>query len=64
AVREKPELRSMYGLVQASTFDNEKNLPDDYIPSLQASYPPEDFHFTEMKKAAKLCGLWSLPTSV
>lgn len=41
AVREKPELRSMYGLVQASTFDNEKNLPDDYIPSLTASYPPE-----------------------
>lgn len=41
AVREKPELRSMYGLVQASTFDNEKNLPDDYIPSLLASYPPE-----------------------
>jgi hypothetical protein len=31
----------MYGLVQASTFDNEKNLPDDYIPSLLASYPPE-----------------------
>ena len=41
AVREKPGLRSMYGLVQASTFDNEKNLPDDYIPSLLASYPPE-----------------------
>ncbi|EFH5777772.1 terminase [Escherichia coli] len=41
AVREKTELASLYGLVQASTFDNEKNLPADYIPSLLESYPPE-----------------------
>lgn len=41
AVRDKPELAALYGLVQASTFDNEANLPDDYIPSLLASYPPE-----------------------
>ncbi|MBK0078689.1 terminase [Kosakonia sp. S58] len=41
AVRDKPELATLYGLVQASTFDNEANLPDDYIPSLLASYPPE-----------------------
>ncbi|HAH2544899.1 TPA: terminase [Escherichia coli] len=41
AVREKTELSSLYGLVQASTFDNEKNLPADYIPSLLESYPPE-----------------------
>ena len=41
AVREKPELASMYGLIQASTFDNELNLPDDYIPSLFASYPAQ-----------------------
>ncbi|MFS3453200.1 hypothetical protein ACK6U7_23225, partial [Escherichia coli] len=34
SVREKTELASLYGLVQASTFDNEKNLPADYIPSL------------------------------
>lgn len=40
-VRDKPELSALYGLVQASTFDNEANLPDDYIPSLLASYPPE-----------------------
>ncbi|EKT54605.1 terminase large subunit domain-containing protein [Providencia rettgeri] len=40
-VREKPELSTLYGLVQASTFDNEKNLPPDYIPSLMSSYPPE-----------------------
>jgi hypothetical protein len=31
---EKPELSANYGLIQASTYDNEKNLPADYIPSL------------------------------
>ncbi len=41
AVREKPELASLYGLVQASTYQNAKNLPDDYIDSLRASYPPQ-----------------------
>lgn len=41
AVRDKPELANLYGLVQASTFDNEANLPDDYIPGLLASYPPQ-----------------------
>jgi hypothetical protein len=40
-VREKPALAGMYGLVQASTFDNELNLPDDYIPSLMESYPEQ-----------------------
>ncbi len=30
-----------YGLIQASTYDNEKNLPDDYIPSLLETYPAE-----------------------
>lgn len=40
-VREKPELASRYGLVQASTFDNELNLPEDYIPSLLESYPEQ-----------------------
>ena len=30
-----------YGLVQASTYDNEKNIPDDYIPSLLETYPSE-----------------------
>jgi hypothetical protein len=40
-VQEKKELRGMYGLVQASTYENEKNLPEDYIPSLRASYPPQ-----------------------
>ncbi|WGK60520.1 terminase family protein [Halopseudomonas sp. SMJS2] len=40
-LREKPALGPLYGLVQASTFDNEENLPDDYIPSLMDSYPPQ-----------------------
>lgn len=37
----KLELSAMYGLVQASTYDNEKNLPEDYIPSLLATYPEQ-----------------------
>lgn len=40
-LREKPALQGMYGLVQASTFDNELNLPSDYIPSLMESYPAQ-----------------------
>lgn len=39
--REKPALAALYGMVQASTYDNAKNLPDDYIPSLRESYPPQ-----------------------
>lgn len=41
APSEKPELRNRYGLMQASTYDNEKNLPEDYIPSLIEAYPKE-----------------------
>lgn len=40
-IRDKPQLASLYGLVQASTFQNAKNLPGDYISSLMASYPPQ-----------------------
>ncbi|WP_368722266.1 terminase large subunit domain-containing protein [Paraburkholderia phymatum] len=40
-VSEKPGLGSMYGLIQASTYDNEANLPDDYIDSLFQSYPAQ-----------------------
>ena len=40
-VRDKPELAALYGLIHASTYENELNLPDDYIPSLVASYPPQ-----------------------
>lgn len=36
-----PNMAQLYGLIQASTYDNELNLPDDYIPSLKASYPPQ-----------------------
>ena len=41
AVRDKPELTKLYGMVQASTYENGKNLPEDYISSLLASYPPQ-----------------------
>jgi len=41
AVRDNPALAGMYGLIQASTYDNELNLPDDYIQSLFQSYPPQ-----------------------
>jgi hypothetical protein len=41
AVRDRPELAKLYGLIQASTYDNAKNLPADYIPSLRQSYPPQ-----------------------
>ncbi len=38
---ENPDLSKNYGLIQASTYDNEKNLPPDYIPSLIEAYPSE-----------------------
>lgn len=41
ALRDTPSLSRLYGLVQASTYDNETNLPDGYIESLRASYPPQ-----------------------
>ena len=40
-IRQRPELASLYGLIQASTYDNEANLPDGYIESLFQSYPPQ-----------------------
>jgi len=39
--QERPELKNNYGIVQASTYENERNLPPDYIPSLKETYPPE-----------------------
>jgi len=39
-VRTDPSLAGLYGLIQASTYDNEANLPADYIDSLRRSYPP------------------------
>jgi hypothetical protein len=38
-VAKNPKVADFYGLVQASTYDNEANLPEDYIDSLLASYP-------------------------
>jgi hypothetical protein len=40
-VREKPELERLYGLVQASTYENEALLPEGYIDSLLESYPAQ-----------------------
>lgn len=36
-----PAKAKLYGLIQASTYDNEINLPDDYIESLRESYPKQ-----------------------
>lgn len=41
ALRDTPSMNARYGLVQASTYDNEANLPDDYIDSLLEAYPPQ-----------------------
>jgi len=41
ATLEKQELQALYGLIQASTYENARFLPDDYISSLRASYPPQ-----------------------
>ena len=38
---ESEELANLYGLIQASTYDNENNLPNGYIDSLRLSYPPQ-----------------------
>lgn len=40
-VREKPELAKLYGMVQASTFENRALLPEGYIESLLESYPAQ-----------------------
>lgn len=40
-VREKPELQRLYGIVHASTYENEAVLPDGYIDSLLESYPSQ-----------------------
>lgn len=40
-LQKSPQLANTYGLVQASTYDNEINLPEDYIQSLIDTYPSE-----------------------
>ena len=53
-VAEKPALASSYGLVQASTRDNARNLPEGYIEALVDAYPTEqieayiDGHFCNL----------------
>ncbi|MBA3755568.1 MAG: terminase [Nitrosomonas sp.] len=37
----KPELLNNYGMIQASTYENEINLPGDYIPSMAEAFDPE-----------------------
>jgi phage terminase large subunit len=39
-IKEHPERASLYGIIQASTYSNRKNLPKGYIDSLLESYPP------------------------
>lgn len=38
---EHPDKAALYGIVHASTYDNEANLPDDYIRALYDSYPEQ-----------------------
>ena len=38
-LKDDPEKRQFYSLTRCSTLENAKNLPDDYIPSLYATYP-------------------------
>lgn len=40
-LQDKPELKGNYGMIQASTYENEANLPKDFIPSLIEAYPKE-----------------------
>jgi hypothetical protein len=41
AIVDNPALEKNYGILQASTYDNQKNLPHDYISSLEQTYPKE-----------------------
>lgn len=57
----KPQNRQFYGLVQASTYDNARNLPEDYISSLLATYPEQlvaaylQGQFTNLKAGTVYC---------
>lgn len=41
AVQDDPSKARFYGMIQASTYDNEANLPGDYIDSLFDTYPEQ-----------------------
>lgn len=38
-LRDDPELQEFYGIINASSRQNAKNLPNDYIDKLEATYP-------------------------
>lgn len=40
-LQERPEIAEFYSLTKASTRQNAKNLPGDYIPSLYNTYPAQ-----------------------
>lgn len=40
-LRKSKAKSAMYGIIQASTYENEINLPDDYIQSLVETYPSQ-----------------------
>lgn len=40
-LQERPEIAEFYSLTKASTRQNAKNLPGDYIPSLYNTYPSQ-----------------------
>lgn len=40
-IERNPQLANSYDLIYASTYDNEENLPDDYIQSMLDTYPME-----------------------
>ena len=40
-VQKNPIKGNNYGLIQASTYENAANLPEDYIPSLIEAYPSQ-----------------------
>lgn len=40
-IAKDPAKAANYGLIHASTYQNAKNLPDDYITSLIEAYPPQ-----------------------
>lgn len=53
-IAENPALAATYGLVQASTRSNARNLPHDYISSLLDTYPAEQ---VEAYVDGKFCNL-------
>lgn len=61
AIQLKPSLVTHYAVIQAPTRSNAKNLPEDYIPSLLATYPEQliaaylNGEFTNLKAGTVYC---------